>query len=185
MELAKERGAYPRFYESNWAKGKCPVHFANKEAMKLTIWQPDMDKWDELGEIVARYGMRNALTMAIAPTATSGKAINATESIEPISNMLYKEEGTTNVITLAPNFRKHNKYYKRAMECDQRKLVELAAIRQMYIDQGQSVNLYFPRPDSFEELMKVHLYYFSLGGKTLYYLKSMKGDDEEICESCT
>jgi len=185
MELSKERGAYKRFYDSNWAKGKCPINFANKKALKLTEWQPDMNKWHELGEMIARYGMRNALTMAIAPTATSGKAINATESIEPISNMLYKEEGTTNVVTLAPNFRKHNKYYKRAMECDQRKLVELAAIRQMYLDQGQSVNLYFPRPDSFDEMMRVHLYGFQLGVKTFYYLKSLKGGDEEICESCT
>ena len=185
MQLAKERGPYKRFYDSNWAKGKCPVHFANKKAMKLTEWQPNMNKWNELGEMIARYGMRNALTMAIAPTATSGKAINATESIEPISNMLYKEEGTTNVITLVPNFRKHNKYYKRAMECDQRKLVELAAIRQIYLDQGQSVNVYFPRPDSFDEMMRVHLNGFKLGVKTYYYLKSTKGDDEEICESCT
>ena len=117
--------------------------------------------------------------------ADASKAINATESIEPISNMLYKEEGTSNIITLAPNFRKHNKYYKRAMECDQRKLVEMAAIRQMYMDQAQSINLYFPKPDSFDELMKVHLYGFKLGVKTYYYLKSLKSGDEEICESCT
>lgn len=185
MELAKERGKYKRFYDSNWAKGKCPVHFANKKAMKLTKWQPDMSKWNELGERISRYGIRNALTMAIAPTATSGKAINATESIEPIQNLLYKEEGTTNVITIVPNFRKHNKYYKRAMECDQKKLLELAAIRQMYIDQGQSVNVYYPRPDSFEEMMRDQLYGFSIGLKTLYYLKSMKGNDEPECESCS
>ena len=185
MELAKERGAYKRFYDSKWAKGKCPIHFANKKALKLTKWQPDMDKWNELGEMIARYGLRNALLMAIAPTATSGKAINATESIEPVSNMLYKEEGTTNVITIVPNFRKHNRYYKRAMECDQNKLVELAAIRQMYLDQGQSVNLYFPRPDSFEEMMRVHLYGFQLGVKTYYYLKSLKGGDDDVCESCS
>lgn len=43
--------------------------------------------------------------MAIAPTATSGKAINATESIEPIQNFFYKEDGKINLPTLVPNIR--------------------------------------------------------------------------------
>jgi ribonucleoside-diphosphate reductase alpha chain len=43
--------------------------------------------------------------MAIAPTATSGKIINATESIEPIQNFIYKEDGKINLPTLAPNLK--------------------------------------------------------------------------------
>lgn len=185
MMLAKERGAYTKFYDSKWSDGKCPIHFANKKAMKLTEYKPDMVKWGDLGNEIAKYGIRNALIMAIAPTATSGKAINATESIEPIQKLLYKEEGTTNITTIVPNFRKNNRYYKKAMECDQKKLIELAAVRQMYIDQAQSINLYYSRPDSFNVLMSDHIHAFDLGVKTLYYIKSLKGDEEEVCESCT
>ena len=183
--LAMERGSFPRFRETNWAKGLLPIDFANKKAMALTKYQPDMKRWRELGEKIKMYGMRNALTMAIAPTATSGKAINATESILPVTNFLYKDEGTRNVTTLAPNFRKNNRFYKKAFDTDQMKLVELAAIRQMWLDQGQSVDLYFRRPDSMDELMRVHIRAFDLGVKTLYYLRQMKSTDDEECESCT
>jgi ribonucleoside-diphosphate reductase alpha chain len=184
-ELAMERGAFVKFNETNWALGILPVHMANKKAMKLTEYQPDMKKWRELARRIKKHGVRNALLMAIAPTATSGKAINATESILPVVNYLYKEDGTTSVATLAPNFRKNNQYYKKAFDCDQMKLVELAAIRQMYLDQAQSIDLYFQRPDSYNELMRVHLYAFRLGVKSLYYLKQNKSGADEVCESCT
>ena len=183
--LSLKRGAFANFSDTNWAKGILPIHMANKKALKLTEYKPDMKKWNELGKRIQKYGIRNALLMAIAPTATSGKAINATESILPVMNYLYKEDGTTNITTLAPNFKKHNRFYKKAYDCDQYKLVELAAVRQMYLDQGQSIDLYFARPDSYMDLMQVHLYGFDLGVKTFYYLQQLKSDTAEVCESCT
>jgi len=117
---------------------------------------------------------------------TSGSAINATESIEPIQNMFYKEEGTMTIPTLVPNFRKNNKFYKKGFDCDQYSLMELGAIRQMYIDQAQSMNMYVKKADSFKELMNLHLYAFDLGIKTAYYMRTMKdSDDSEECESCS
>jgi len=183
--LAMERGAFAKFSETRWAEGITPVHLANKSALALTEYKPDMAKWDALGERIKRHGMRNALSMAIAPTATSGKAINATESILPVVNYLYKDEGTRNVVSLVPNFRQNNMYYKKAFDCDQYKLIELAGIRQIYLDQAQSIDTYFERPDSYNELMKLHIYAFNIGVKTLYYLKQLKSSDVEECESCT
>ena len=184
-KLAIERGKYPKFYDSHWADGKVPLDFANPRALALTEYQPDNEKWDKLRESIKKFGVRNALHMAIAPTATSGKAASATESIEPIVNLFYKEEGTSNVPTLVPNFRKNNKYYKNAFDCDQMKLLEGAAIRQIYLDQSQSLNMYSKRPDSFSELLETHLYAYKLGIKTLYYFKQLKAEDEVDCESCT
>lgn len=184
-DLAIEKGKFPRFHETQWAEGILPIHKANKKALALTEYQPDMDKWDALSERIKIHGIRNAQIMAIAPTATSGRAINATESTEPIPELFYKDEGTITIPTLAPNFRKNNKYYKKAFECNQFALMRNAAIRQIYIDQAQSVNMYISRPDSFKEMTLLHLYYFDLGGKTLYYLKQQKDTEEEICESCT
>ena len=123
--------------------------------------------------------------MAIAPTATSGKAINATESTEPIHSLFYKEEGTINIPTLVPNFSKNNKYYKPACECDQYALIRNAAVRQKWIDQAQSINMYVARPDSMKALTNLHLYAFYFGCKTLYYMKQKKGVTTEECSSCT
>ena len=185
MELAIEKGKFPKFYETEWAKGILPIHKANKNAFTLTSYEPDMDKWNELAEKVQRFGIRNAQLMAIAPTATSGKAINSIESTEPMHDLFYKEEGTITVPTVVPNFRKNNRYYKRAFECDQFALVKNAAVRQKWIDQAQSVNVYIGRPDSLLELTKLHMYGFHYGMKTFYYLKQQKEGDTYVCESCT
>jgi ribonucleoside-diphosphate reductase alpha chain len=64
--------------------------------------------------------------------------------------------------------------FKTSMEIDQRWLVEHAADRQSFIDQGQSLNLFF-RPDAnIKYLHAVHFMAWKLGLKTLYYCRSEK-----------
>jgi len=116
---------------------------------------------------------------------TSGKAINAIESIEPMVDLFYKEEGTITVPTVVPNFRKNNQFYKRAFDCDQSALVNNACVRQKWIDQSQSVNIYISKPDSLLDMTKLHLQGFKYGMKTFYYQKQQKDTDEYVCESCT
>lgn len=185
VELAIEKGKFEKFYETEWSKGILPIHKANKHAFELTEYEVDWDKWNELAERVKTFGIRNAQLMAIAPTATSGKAVNSIESTEPIHDLFYKEEGTITIPTVVPNYRKNNRYYKRAFECDQYALLRNAAVRQKWIDQSQSVNVYITKPDSLFELAKLHIYYFHFGGKTMYYLKQQKDGGEAVCESCT
>ena len=64
--------------------------------------------------------------------------------------------------------------FKTAMEIDQRWLVELAADRQKYIDQGQSVNLFFQPNTTIAYLHAVHFMAWKQGLKSLYYLRSDK-----------
>jgi ribonucleoside-diphosphate reductase alpha chain len=64
--------------------------------------------------------------------------------------------------------------YKTSMEIDQRWLVQHAADRQEYIDQAQSLNLFF-RPDvNITYLHLVHYLAWKTGLKTLYYCRSEK-----------
>lgn len=64
--------------------------------------------------------------------------------------------------------------FKTAMEIDQRWLIEHASIRQEFIDQAQSVNLFF-RPDTdVKYLHAVHFMAWKKGLKTLYYCRSEK-----------
>jgi ribonucleoside-diphosphate reductase alpha chain len=64
--------------------------------------------------------------------------------------------------------------FKTSMEIDQRWIVQHAADRQQYIDQAQSVNLFF-RPDaSVKYLHAVHFQAWKQGLKTLYYCRSEK-----------
>jgi ribonucleoside-diphosphate reductase alpha chain len=64
--------------------------------------------------------------------------------------------------------------FKTAMEIDQRWLVELAADRQVFIDQGQSVNLFFQPNTTIAYLHAVHFMAWKMGLKSLYYLRSDK-----------
>ena len=64
--------------------------------------------------------------------------------------------------------------FKTSMEIDQRWVVEHAADRQQFIDQAQSLNLFF-RPDvNVKYLHAVHFMAWKLGLKTLYYCRSEK-----------
>ncbi len=64
--------------------------------------------------------------------------------------------------------------FKTSMEIDQRWVVQHSADRQQYIDQAQSVNLFF-RPDSnIKYIHAVHFQAWKQGLKTLYYCRSEK-----------
>jgi ribonucleoside-diphosphate reductase alpha chain len=64
--------------------------------------------------------------------------------------------------------------YKTSMEIDQRWIVDHAAHRQGYIDQAQSLNLFF-RPDAhIKYLHAIHFLAWKQGLKTLYYCRSEK-----------
>lgn len=64
--------------------------------------------------------------------------------------------------------------FKTAMEIDQRWVIEHAADRQEYIDQAQSLNVFF-RPDaSIKYLHAVHFMAWKKGLKTMYYCRSEK-----------
>tara|TARA_Y100000592_G_scaffold2145_1_gene3327 strand:- start:1914 stop:3665 length:1752 start_codon:yes stop_codon:yes gene_type:complete len=62
--------------------------------------------------------------------------------------------------------------YKTAIEIDQAWLVDLAAERQKYICQAQSLNLFFPPDADVKRLNSVHKRAWTKGLKTLYYLRS-------------
>ena len=64
--------------------------------------------------------------------------------------------------------------FKTAMEIDQRWVIEHAADRQSFIDQAQSLNVFF-RPDvNIKYLHAVHFLAWKRGLKTMYYCRSEK-----------
>lgn len=64
--------------------------------------------------------------------------------------------------------------FKTSMEIDQRWVIEHAADRQQFIDQAQSINIFF-RPDvNVKYLHAIHFMAWKMGLKTLYYCRSEK-----------
>jgi ribonucleoside-diphosphate reductase alpha chain len=60
------------------------------------------------------------------------------------------------------------------MEIDQRWVIDLAADRQQFIDQAQSLNVFFRPTANIKYIHAVHFLAWKRGLKTLYYCRSEK-----------
>ena len=64
--------------------------------------------------------------------------------------------------------------FKTSMEIDQRWVIDLAADRQEYIDQAQSLNIFFRPNAHIKYIHAIHFMAWKKGLKTLYYCRSEK-----------
>jgi ribonucleoside-diphosphate reductase alpha chain len=96
-DLAERHGPLPAWEETRTAAGVLhPDHYGVDLA-----WP---ERWAALRERIAAHGMRNALLLAIAPTATIASIAGAYECIEPQVSNLFKRE------TLSGEFLQVNSY---------------------------------------------------------------------------
>lgn len=195
--LAQEKGVYSDFIGSEWSKGIFPIDKANKEAKKLVdrggLFGFAYD-WEELRNRVKTNGMRNGYLMAIAPTSSISILVGTTQTIEPIYKRKWFEENLSGLIpVVAPNLSLETwNYYVSAYEIDQLLLVKAAAIRQKWIDQGQSTNIFITLDKaSGRYLNEIYTLAWKLGLKSTYYLRSQSVEAESStmdrsieCEGC-
>ena len=94
--LAEARGAHETFRDTRAASGD----------LQFDFWgvTPSKPEWPELRERIKRFGLRNSLLIAIAPTATIASICGAYECIEPQVSNLFKRE------TLSGEFLQINHY---------------------------------------------------------------------------
>ena len=82
--------------------------------------------------------------MAIAPTSSISLLVGTTQTIEPVYKRMWIEGNSLGDIKVTPPNITLDTWnlYTPAYELDQVKLAELAGIRQRWIDQGQSLNIF-------------------------------------------
>lgn len=181
MNLAKERGAYPDFAGSKWSEGIMPHDHANDAANALTVGTPD-DEWIGLREDVKTHGVRNGYMMAIAPTSSISILVGTTQAIEPVYKRKWYEENLSGLIpVVVPNLNPNTwPFYTTAYDVDQRDLVRAAAIRQKWIDQGQSTNIFISLAKaSGKYLNDIYMLSWKLGCKSNYYLRGQSPEAEK------
>lgn len=96
-ELAKTDGPHESFAETRAAQGE----------LQFDLWQVEptsLQRWDELKADIKKHGLRNSLSIAIAPTATIASITGVYECIEPQVSNLFKRE------TLSGEFLQINSY---------------------------------------------------------------------------
>jgi ribonucleoside-diphosphate reductase alpha chain len=101
--LAEELGPHPAFSETRAADG----------VLQFDLWDvspTDPERWAPLRDRIRRHGLRNALLVAIAPTATIASITGVSECIEPQVSNLFKRE------TLSGEFLQINRYLVRELK---------------------------------------------------------------------
>ncbi|MEZ4744217.1 MAG: ribonucleoside-diphosphate reductase subunit alpha [Bdellovibrionota bacterium] len=101
-ELAELHGPHDAFTETRAAQG----------LLQFDLWDitpKDQNRWNNLKERIKKSGLRNSLTIAIAPTATIASITGAYECIEPQVSNLFKRE------TLSGEFLQINSYLVKAL----------------------------------------------------------------------
>jgi ribonucleoside-diphosphate reductase alpha chain len=103
--------------------------------------------------------------------AGDGETIS-TNDYNDIWSSIIANDGSVQHLTWMDDWTKD--VFKTSMEIDQRWVVQHAADRQEYIDQAQSLNVFF-RPDShIKYIHAVHFQAWKQGLKTMYYCRSDK-----------
>ena len=191
-ELAVERGIYPTFEGSNWSKGIMPHDHANKYVNEIIENKENVYNWDELRDKVKKDGMRNGYLMAIAPTSSISILVGTTQAIEPVYKRKWFEENLSGLIpVVVPKLNPDTwDYYTPAYEIDQLEVIKVAAIRQKWIDQGQSTNIFLSLDKASGKYMNdIYMLAWKLGLKSTYYLRSQspeaKNDVEDRSMECS
>ena len=173
-ELAKEKGRYTYFEGSDWQTGD----YFTKRGYTSSAWK-------ELSEKVANYGMRNAYLLAIAPTSSTSIIAGTTAGTDPVMKRFFLEEKKGAMLPrVAPSLSDKTFWiYKGAYLIDQTWSIRAAGIRQLHIDQSQSLNLYITNDFTMRQVLNLYLLAWECGVKTVYYVRSKSLEVEE-CESC-
>jgi len=189
-KLAVEKGSYPQFEGSNWSKGIMPFDHAPQavDALVQKDLFDDSCDWESLREEVQKNGMRNGYLMAIAPTSSISILVGTTQAIEPVYKRKWFEENLSGLIpVVAPKLSPDTwSHYIPAYEVEQKSLIKAAAIRQKWIDQGQSTNIFMALDRaSGKYLHELYTLAWQLGLKSTYYLRSESPQANDVADRST
>ncbi|MCP3427420.1 class 1a ribonucleoside-diphosphate reductase subunit alpha [Opacimonas viscosa] len=184
-ELAKEKGACPKFNETTYAQGIMPIDTYKKDVDKICDEPLHLD-WDALRASVVEHGLRNSTLSALMPSETSSQISNATNGIEPPRGHISIKSSKDGVLKqVVPEYERLKDQYELLWDIPSNDgYLQLCAIMQKFVDQTISANTSYD-PSNYEGnkvpmklLLKDLLTTYKLGIKTLYYHNTRDGAGE-------
>jgi ribonucleoside-diphosphate reductase alpha chain len=89
VTIAKSRGPFPLFQNSDYVKGRIPVAGYYELPRETHTYD-----WDTLIEKIKKYGIRNSWTSTIAPTGTLSMIADTSNGVEPVFALVYEKRVT-------------------------------------------------------------------------------------------
>ena len=89
VAIAKSRGSFPLFENSDYVKGRIPVAGYYELPKETHTYD-----WDTLIEKIKKHGIRNSWTSTIAPTGTLSMIADTSNGVEPLFALVYEKRVT-------------------------------------------------------------------------------------------
>ncbi|MBT1449598.1 ribonucleoside-diphosphate reductase subunit alpha [Glaciecola sp. XM2] len=184
--LAKEKGACPKFNETTYSQGLMPIDTYKADLNKICD-EPLHYDWDSLREDIVKYGLRNSTLSALMPSETSSQISNATNGIEPPRGHISIKTSKDGVLKqVVPDYKALKNSYELLWDIPSNDgYLQLVAIMQKFVDQTISANTNYD-PSKYEGskvpmklLLKDLLTTYKLGVKTLYYHNTRDGASDK------
>ena len=193
VELSRERSPFNGFEGSGWQNGEVVnriiddiVNTENPEDAELEI-----QDWEALQKDIENFGMFNQHLQAIPPTGSISYINHSTSSIHPIAAKIeIRKEGKLGRVYY-PAYGLTNENFEdveTAYDMGPNAVIDMYAASTPYVDQGQSLTLFFNDTATTRDLNRAHNYAHKSGVKTLYYVRiaqqALAGTEVQGCVSC-
>ena len=190
--LAKEKGACPKFNETTYSQGILPIDTYKKDLDAICNEPLHLD-WESLRKDIVEHGLRNSTLSALMPSETSSQISNATNGIEPPRGHISVKSSKDGVLKqVVPEYERFKDQYELLWDIPSNDgYLQLCGIMQKFVDQTISANTSY-NPSMYENgkvpmrlLLKDLLTAYKLGVKTLYYHNTRDGAADAPVESTT
>lgn len=190
--LAKEKGACPKFNETTYSQGVLPIDTYKKD-LDAVCNEPLHLDWEGLRKDIVEHGLRNSTLSALMPSETSSQISNATNGIEPPRGHISVKSSKDGVLKqVVPEYERLKDQYELLWDIPSNDgYLQLCGIMQKFVDQTISANTSY-NPSKYENskvpmrlLLKDLLTAYKLGVKTLYYHNTRDGAADAPVETTT
>ena len=89
VAIAKVRGPFPLFKETDYVKGKIPISGFYELPTETHAYN-----WDSLIQKIQKHGIRNSWTSTIAPTGTLSMIADTSNGVEPMFALVFEKRVT-------------------------------------------------------------------------------------------
>ena len=191
-DLAEERDTFESFEGSDWQNGAVIKRIIDDLHEHPSDDEfSDQKNWEILQRRINTHGMYNQHLQAIPPTGSISYINNSTSSIHPIAAKIeIRKEGKLGRVYY-PAYGLSNENFeqvKTAYEMSPNAVIDMYAASTPYVDQGQSLTLFFKDTATTRDLNRAQNYAHKSSVKTLYYVRiaqqALAGTEIEGCVSC-